>query len=303
MKEKITELSRPLIALFDAAVGTAPELLVLRMTVLIVLLRGYGGDYAQFFDVILTAIGLLMLISERALLSARAWWALVIVMLLVIVDQWYVIDNHKYLFTYWTMACALAVSSGKPREILGRNGRLLIALVFVFAMFWKLAAGELIDGSFFHATFLTDERFRGLGMLVGDMPRGDFLMNARLLRVLEEYPGAEVSVGLVTTTRLWLFALFSSWWVLVIEALLALTFCLPMVSALDRRRDLVLLLFIGTTYVVAPVDVFAMLLAVMGFAQCAPERIGCRRAYLIAFVLLPFARLVPGFYSLIELLA
>lgn len=289
-------------AAFGSTEGTVRELLLLRMTVLVFLVRGFGGEFAPILDTLLVVLGLVMILNERAILDVRYWWAVLGVMTLVIIDQWYVIDNHKYLLTYWVFACMFAVWSGAPNELLRWNGRVLVGLAFAFALFWKLAGGEIVNGGFFHATYLLDERFRGLGMLVGGMHRADFLTNGALLKVLQDFPGAEVSVTLISSSALKWWSLFSSWWVLLIESAIAVSFLVPAIKFLDERRDLFLLIFIGTTYLVAPVDVFAMTLAVLGLAQCDPHRTGYRAAYFAAFVLLPFARLVPGIYSVAEML-
>ena len=287
---------------FGSAEGTAREVLILKMTVLVFLIRGFGGEYAPILDTILAVLGIVMILSERSILSVRLWWTVLAVMVLTILDQWYVIDNHKYLLTYWVLACTFAVWGGSPSETLRWNGRMLVGLAFTFALFWKFAGGELVNGSFFHASYLLDERFRGLGMMVGGMSRSDFLTDGALLKVLQDFPGAEVSVTLISSSMMQWWSLFSSWWVLLIEGLIASSFLLTAVKPLHERRDLFLLIFIGTTYFVAPVDVFAMTLAVLGLAQCDPHRRGYRAAYVIAFALLPIARLVPSAYSLVEII-
>ncbi|MEZ5367312.1 MAG: hypothetical protein R2748_34475 [Bryobacterales bacterium] len=54
-----------------------------------------------------------------------------------------------------------------PARILAVNGRLLVALVFSFAVFWKIFGGELLNGKFFEFAFLSDPRFELMGRLGG----------------------------------------------------------------------------------------------------------------------------------------
>ncbi len=56
-------------------------------------------------------------------------------------------------------------------------------------------------------------------------------------------------------------------------------------------RELLLLLFLGTTYLVAPVGGFATLLCVLGFAQSEERR--WHRAYLLLFLLSQLIPLLP----------
>lgn len=95
-------------------------------------------------------------------------------------------------------------------------------------------------------------------------------------------------------------ALVLTWWTILIEAVVAVLFLWPEDRGPSRWRDPALLVFILTTYPVAPVIGFAWVLAAMGTAQSTRRGFPYWPAiYVAAYVLVlmslhfPFSRLVP----------
>jgi hypothetical protein len=149
-------------------------------------------------------------------------------------------------------------------------------------------------------------------VLVGEVADGDSG---------EAEPNPTTSLTLPDSARLRFLAAVMTWWTLGIETTLAWLFLWPApkkppvaqasslvppctsedacathqasgdtdfrVPARERWRHALLLLFIYSTYALAPVVAFAWLLIVLGLAQCPQPWRGFRAAYLAAFALVP----------------
>ena len=250
---------------------------------------------AEFHNVLITTMCILMLLSPLLLLSRWIWFAVLATMAYVLMENWQTIDNHKYLMTYWALACTLCLSVQDSDETLSWNGRILIGLAFGFAVVWKILPGEFLDGSFFHGLFLTDGRFYGFSMLAGGLD-GEFIrQNFGLMKGLLSSPDDHASVVLSSNSRLESIAWIASYWVLLIEGSTAVAFLVPLrMARFEAFRHLVLMVFICTTYVLAPVDRFPSLFSILGFAYCSTSFKRLRTAYLLIFLVMQFVRFVPA---------
>lgn len=275
-------------SLFDALLDQPVDELVLRLTLLVLILHGASESS---LDIALKILCGFLLLSPAHLKNAFLWGVLCATIWAVNATHWLWIDNHKFLLSYWTLACAVAVSSGNPGRVLAWNGRILIGLAFVFAVIWKLSAGQYLNGEFFYHTLLTDGRFEPLAHHLGGISLAD-LEQAKLLEEdLRFAPSEAAQASLPDSPRLLGLSLILSYWALLIETAIALTFLLPKPAAAGRVRDWILLGFIVTTYPVAPVLGFGYTLVILGLAACPPERTAARTAYLIVLAVLQLTRL------------
>jgi hypothetical protein len=260
-------------------------LLVLRLTALLLLL--YGSSSITL-DVPLRIVCGLMLLSPALLTNQLVWLFICGIVWWVNAFDWLWIDNHKILMSYWCLVCTLGISAKDPNSVLSWNARLLIGLTFLFATGWKILAGEYWNGAFLHYTFLTDPRLEAIAIWIGRL-NPDVLPQNRLLELtLKLIPQAAASATLMSSSSLQLFTRVSSYWTLLIEASVAVAFLVPGV----RWRDLLLMLFIATTYFILPVLGFAYILIIMGLAQYPTRQVKIRIAYLSLFALLQFSRLL-----------
>lgn len=279
-----------------AAILAQPRhLVILRLSLLLLLLHGSTG---WTLDVPLRMICGAMLLFDVLLPSRLLWLVLSFIIAMVNAHDWAWIDNHKYLITYWCMVCTLAVAAEDTDGVLAWNGRLLIGLSFTWAALWKLMAGEYFDGSFLEFTFLTDSRVETVARWLGQMSPSTLPTNRLLKEALVRFPGDQISATLTSTPALQRLALGSSYWTLLIEVAVAATFLLPnRLPAAAKLRDALLMLFIGTTYILLPVIGFALTLTIMGLAQCPRDRPRTRLAYLgmlvaLQLTLIPWQRLM-----------
>jgi hypothetical protein len=268
-----------LAAWLRALADTGPEPVALRLTLLDLVLRPVGHGSLRPATLALAALGLLW---PRALRHPALWLALAVLLGLRILYGWPLGDNHAYLFVYWTLAVAIALRTADAHASLAWNARVLIGLVFVFATVWKVGlSDDFMDGRFFRAVLVGDERFDLVARTAADPAEVVALREFVLAPVVGEQPPAADPPP--EPPRLRRMALLATWWTAAIEASLAAAFLLPPLASL---RDPLLLFFCATTFAIAPVEGFGWLLLAMGAAQTDPSRRKLRLAYLAVFALL-----------------
>ena len=291
MTDALSNTRRFIRAMFAALLSQPIDELALRLTLLVLILHGASDTW---LDVALKVLcGFLLLSAQHlknpvlwAMICAAVWW--------INATGWLWIDNHKFLMSYWTLACAIAVSSEKAERVLAWNGRLLVGLTFAFATIWKLIGGQYLNGEFFYHTLLTDDRFEVIAVTLGGVSPAD-LMQARLIEdVIGQFPAESTQASVIVSSRLRTVALFLSYWTLAIESAIAILFLWSKSAAAGRWRDWILLVFIATTYPIAPVLGFGYTLVILGFSACQKSRSATRVAYLITLVILQLGRLPWG---------
>lgn len=258
-------------------------LLGARLTCLTLLLVPVGDWYLRPAVLVLAAAGLLFGDFCR---SRWLWLTLALLTGLRAVLDWPLADNHAYLLSYWCTALAIATWTG-DLSALSRNARLLVGLTFAFAALQKWTSPSYINDVFFLTTFLLDDRFEDLVVLLTSIDYEQIDAAREYLRA--DYRSGPPT-GALPFELPWSFLLLarvSTWWNLLDQALVAAAFLMPPASQLGRLRDPILLVFCFVTYAAAPVVSFGWLLLSMGVTQS--EKIPTvRYGYLAAFVVLVF---------------
>jgi|SoiMethySBSTD1v2_1073268.scaffolds.fasta_scaffold00439_24 hypothetical protein len=242
---------------------------------------------------ILAAAGWAIL-SPRALTSSVTWYVLTVLLAVRIVADWPLPDNHIYLLAYWCLALALSLSAVDPARALAISARRLIGVAFLMAVIWKaFLSPDYLDGRFFRVTWLTDARFTDSVQLLGQLSATQLTYNRDLLAPLPE--GAELlDPPLPSDPPAFRYlVLMSTWGVLILEALVALTFLRPPAGRASSLHHVSLLLFCGVTYAIAPVAGFGWLLLTMGVALCRPEQRLLRATYVATWFLVLFYSEIP----------
>ena len=83
--------------------------------------------------------------------------------------------------------------------------------------------------------------------------------------------------------------MLTTWWVVLIGAAIAVALLFYR-QALDYVAHLLLLVFIATTYLVAPVTGFAVTLIILGYACCPRDWFGIRLTYIACLFLVELYR-------------
>jgi hypothetical protein len=265
--------------------------LILRLTAVELLLRPMGPWAVR--PLILAAAGLAIL-SPRTLGSSLTWYALTALLTARIIADWPLSDNHIYLLTYWCLALALSRDATDPARTLAMSARLLIGTAFLMAVLWKaLLSPDYLDGRFFRVTLLTDERFTDTVQLFGQLSTAQLEHNREILNPLPE--GAELLHPEIPSDppAFRYLVLMSTWGVLGLETLVALTFLVPRGGRASPLHHLSLLVFCGVTYAIAPVAGFGWLLLTMGVALCRPDQKMLRTTYVATWFLVLFYSEIP----------
>lgn len=216
------------------------------------------------------------------------------------IGNWHATDNHKYLLCYWCLAICLSLATSDPDRSLAGIARWLVAAVFSIAVLQKLLSNDYLSSDFFFFELLFDERFAGLAKYVGGVSEFSSELNASARRALVNYDSVLEGVKLSSDSgSLPVLATFITWWNFLLQGVIAVVFLVPTSTWLARWRHPMLLLFVLSTYMFAPVIGFGWLIIILGVAQLDPAQTRMRLLYLLSFVLLqiykyPWRSLVPA---------
>jgi hypothetical protein len=287
-------VNRLLTEIHAGVAGAHAYLLLLRLT--LVMLMFYGAS-STILQVPLLVAATTMLAFPALLTERWLWWILVAVITFGNGLSWYAIDNHKYLMTYWTLACALSLHASRRTIWLATTAQLLVGLVFAFAAAWKMIAGEYWDGSFLYFTSLTDSRLQRIGAAVSGHSMADLGAVGQALSFLGIRGIANVYIPVPVDSGLHLAAVWFSWAAVIGEAAIAVSFLIP-VGELYRWRNYGLMMFVLFTYFLLPVTPFAIALILLGLAQCQidDDKMKIRYLCLLMFIhltLIPWSTLLP----------
>ncbi|MGI9511465.1 MAG: hypothetical protein ACR2OL_01065 [Anderseniella sp.] len=233
-------------------------------------------------------LALLAVVLRPVLLENRVLWlSLSVVNTVALVNGWVAADNHKYLTVYWVYVVTLAVwvSDRKLAEsILTWHGRFFLIFVFSAAALQKTISPTYMSGEMFEMRLLIDERFKAFGHLLGlDRSVSDtaFDLSAQLRNPMTEFEGN--AVALPATDHVRTLGLVITWYDLIIQFAIGLIF-IPARAITDRIGHFLLLFFIFTTYLPAPVFGFGWLLAIYGLSLSWKRYPAFNIAYLVSFV-------------------
>lgn len=277
--------AHPLRDIRIAVQGAPHSATILRLTLLLLLL--YGAQ-SPFLDVPLRVTCGLMLVFSSLSNVSYLWWFLCVVLIVGNGIEWYSIDNHKYLITYWTLACALSlgVSDGQEQyKYLRSSATMMVGLVFSFATLWKVIGGEYHDGTFMHMTLLLDPRVSYATSMLSGMSLEELSAGREAAAFLGRAPVLDTPIPLQTASNVRVVALVLSWLTLMGEGAVAVLHLRGRQATYTARHTL-LKLFIVLTYLLLPVIGFAVVLTVMGFAECDQDDDHGRLEYVLLFALI-----------------
>ena len=239
----------------------------------------------------LVAVFALGVVYRRWLASPPFWYVVATLLGTTVYLNWETSDNHKYLFVYWCLALCSAFSLPAEQQsaALATSSRWLIGLCMLLAAIWKFSMADYRDSSFFQFTLLTDERFAHFTAAVAGVPQNVLADNRLLETLLREghLVGASIqSVALGSSPAITSIAWLMTGWTVLIEGLLAIAFLAPDRRGVATARNVLLLIFAVTTYLIAPVRGFGWMLMLLGAAQCEERDRGFRPLYLGAILLI-----------------
>ena len=235
----------------------------------------------------------------KPLVTKWYYWAFIA----ALCSTWYLasdlvryVPNHKHVYAYTALAILVVLVSSKKEEILGRlkdQATYIIALCFLFSTIGKFLAPEFLNGTFMVFTSLTDLRFFGMSSLLGDLDFQILVDNFKNLNELITTNDPNNSFVLKGVDNLGILPKVIVYWTILIEGAIAICFCIPRKYKISKYRNLVLIAFILTTYPIATVTGFAIILVVLGFIQSIENKQITKYSlfYLLVFILLPLLKL------------
>ncbi len=281
--------------MFDLLARMTLILLALRLDSGQSLLRTHGDWYLKLPILTLSIAGIIYAPLAR---KAAFWFLVTFIVAAAHLRNWHSIDNHKYLITYWCLAIGCSLLSPDPRQFLATNARVLIGLCFAFSTLWKLISPEFLNGTFFHFTMLTDQRFLRVfellsALRIGDISYDVLVANRDAFVAVLHSHGPPAPVPLHDISWVGTAARFVAWWTVAIEGAVAVAFLWPDVRRAALWRNVLLVIFIVTTYPIASVVGFGWIVAVLGLAQTTSGRIW-QLTYVFFFAVLPLGELPYG---------
>ncbi|WP_150935832.1 hypothetical protein [Pseudotamlana haliotis] len=202
------------------------------------------------------------------------------------------VPNHKHIYAYVLVSICLLFFFFKEDEILSKlrdQAKYIIGLCFLFAVIGKFLAPEFLNGGFFEFTNTTDPRFFGFTSYVAGVNPTLLLENAANIDHLLNTNNTTFSFKLNGVENLKTIGLIISYWTIFIEGMIAISFCLPSKFSLSKYRNVFLIAFIITTYPIATVYGFAIILAALGYIQSTKENQITKASifYMLVFIALP----------------
>jgi hypothetical protein len=192
--------------------------------------------------------------------------------------HWFDSDNHRFLFVYLCLALFLHADHPKRDELFALAARLLIGAVFCIAVIQKVSNAEFRSGAYMEITLLTDARV--VPILKQALGLDGSTAQLNLERMESVVDGSrQTSVALIRPPLLRRGAIVLTWWTVLIETLIAMTFLIP---RLGRWRNEFLQIFLITSYTLIPITGFGLILVALGVGQSQVRGFAPRLGYLFA---------------------
>jgi hypothetical protein len=239
------------------------------------------------FQIVARICLLVFVLKPSSIRRPEFWLALSIAGTVVIIVDWEHIDNHKYLLVYWLWVLFVAHLFAEPKQqqrTIKFNARFFLCLVFLAATAQKLSSPSYRSGAMFEHYLYIDSRFTAFGKLIGVDPSVPDAVKKRI--ALLRSPFAEVEgreLEIPGSDRARVAARVMTWWDVALQLSIGLLF-IPRRSATDKVAHVLLLFFIFTTYLPAPVFGFGWILAIMGVTLAKDRFPKIAAVYMICFV-------------------
>jgi len=260
--------------------------LVQTINVLTLVLSVIFGFEHWLFQTVARICLLVFVLQPRVLGKPAFWLVLSIAGTIATIVDWERIDNHKYLLDYWLWVLFIAHLFAEP-EVLRRticfNARFFLCLAFLAASGQKLSSPSYRSGAMFEHYLYTDSRFTAFGKLIGIDPSVPDAVQKRIALLRSPFAQVEGNeLQIPGSERARVAALVLTWWDLSLQLIMGLLLVIRR-SVTDVLAHILLLFFIFTTYIPAPVFGFGWILAVMGFTLAKEKFPRIAAGYVICF--------------------
>jgi hypothetical protein len=245
------------------------------------------GFTSWFYQLSATLALLLVLLVPSAAKRPALWGLLAIMASITLVQERDLADNHKYLLCYWLWV--MCISHVPDRHdlrdrIININARFFLVFIFIGAALQKFVSTSYMSGAMFELELLLDPRFHAFAHLVGIDPslgeeslRRLFLLANPYVQVLND------KIMLLSDDHVRFVAKLITLYDFYIQVAIG-AMLLFRRTATDLIAHSLLLFFIFTTYLPAPVLGFGFTLSILGFALVKERSQFLAAAYLVSMV-------------------
>jgi hypothetical protein len=217
--------------------------------------------------IIANALFVAALVFPALLRHHLFWLILALSSSIALAADWYVSDNHKYLLVYWLWVMwisHLQPTREEAENVLRWHARFFLIFIFLVAAAQKFFSPTYMSGEMFELKLLLDGRFKAFGHLIGiDRVVSDEAVKFTLVlrSPLSEVEGNALILNSTDWTAR--VAKLITWYDLFIQIAIGLLF-MPKRYHTDLAGHVLLLFFIFTTYLPAPVFGFGWTIAILG---------------------------------------
>ncbi|HZR77637.1 MAG TPA: hypothetical protein VFA58_00420 [Chthoniobacterales bacterium] len=230
---------------------------------------------------------LFFLVQPKAIRSSWFWFVLAVAASFVVIQDWHAVDNHKYLLLYWLWILFLCRAVAEPqwqRRALLFNARFFLCFVFLASAGQKLASPTYRSGEMFEYYLYADSRFTAFDKLIGIDPSVPDAVQKRIALFRSPYSKPlNDELELPGNDRARAAGLILTWWDALLQLLIGLLLLFRF-NATEKLGHILLLLFIFTTYLPAPIFGFGWILAIMGLTLAKEKFPRIAVAYMVSFV-------------------
>jgi hypothetical protein len=256
------------------------------VSVLTLVLAVIFGFEHWLFETVARICFLIFALHPRSLRRAEFWLALSLAGTIIIVLDWEGADNHKYLLAYWLWVVFIAHLFAQPthqQRMVRFNARFFLCFIFLAASAQKISSPAYRSGEMFEHYLYVDSRFTAFGKLMGISPEVPDAVKKRI--ALFRSPFAQVEgneLEIPGSDRARVAALVLTWWDVSLQLLIG-SLLLIRRPVTDKFAHILLLFFILTTYLPAPVFGFGWILGIMGFTLAKERFPRIAVVYMICF--------------------
>jgi hypothetical protein len=229
---------------------------------------------------------LIFILRPSSLRHSLFWFVLALAGTITIILTWERVDNHKYLLVYWSWVLCIVDLFAQPeqqRRVLLFNARFFLCLIFLAASAQKISSPSYRSGEMFEHYLYVDQRFTAFGKLIGVEPALGDAVKRRINYLRSPYAVVEGNeIRITGSDRARVAALGMTWWDVCVQLAIG-ALLLFRSRRTDQLAHMLLLFFIVTTYLPAPVFGFGWILAIMGFALAKDAFPRIAAAYVVCF--------------------
>jgi len=271
----------------ESLIESIQQMELVQLVSLLTLFLAVIFPFDHWIFIITARVCLFLFLVFPIIIRKPAFWAaLALSATVVTILEWATTDNHKYLLLYWLWVmvfCHAAIDPDQKRRVLIFNARFFLCFVFLAAVAQKLSSPSYRSGEMFEFFLYCDPRFTAFGKLVGIDPT----VPDAVQKVLDFFksPFSQVinnDLLLPGTDRARIVALVLTFWDLSLQSLIGVLFLLRR-TLTDKIAHFLLLFFVFTTYLPAPVFGFGWILAIMGFTLAKDKFPRIAGAYFVSF--------------------